>query len=183
MVQLVVLPAVHAPAVPGKNLRPDDFLRATPIPAARAFLFPGVPHGLTVRCAKGLGQGACGGARALRTGTTPDRPHQPQANPAPDQQAGLRHWAAADDDHPRGRHVDIEQRPAQPGELCTCGRQAITVIPTPEFGDVGYCGIEGAAFRPVLPCPWCGTSQPHTEPWGSPGRCPDYTLHPGLPLP
>ncbi len=69
-----------------------------------------------------------------------------------------------------------QTRPAQPGELCTCGRQAVTVIPTDQYGDVGYCGIEGAAFRPVLPCPWCGSGEPHLEAWGDPGRCPDYTL-------
>lgn len=69
-----------------------------------------------------------------------------------------------------------EPRPAQPGELCTCGRPAVIVIPTDHFGDVGYCGIEGAAYQPVLPCPWCGTSEPHLEPYGDPGRCPDYQL-------
>lgn len=69
-----------------------------------------------------------------------------------------------------------EQRPAKPGELCTCGRQAVTVFHNDEFGDVGYCGIEGAASRPVLPCPWCGAGVPHTESWGDPGRCPDYQL-------
>lgn len=75
--------------------------------------------------------------------------------------------------------MTTDPRPAQPGELCTCGRQAITVFPaTEQFGDVGHCGIEGAAFRPVLPCPWCGTSKPHLEPWGDPGRCPEYTLRP-----
>lgn len=72
----------------------------------------------------------------------------------------------------------MSERPAQPGELCTCGRPAVTVIPTEKFGDVGHCGLEGAAFRPVLPCPWCGASEPHTEPWGDPGRCPNYQLRP-----
>ncbi|MCL8016885.1 hypothetical protein [Streptomyces sp. AS02] len=74
--------------------------------------------------------------------------------------------------------MDSTQRPAQPGELCTCGRQAVTVITTEQFGQVGYCGIDGAAFRPVLPCPWCGTSAPHRESWGDPARCPQYTLRP-----
>ncbi|MFD1277331.1 DUF6225 family protein [Streptomyces kaempferi] len=69
-------------------------------------------------------------------------------------------------------------RPAHQGELCTCGRQAITVIQTAEFGDVGYCGIEGAAFDPVLPCPWCGTREPHKESWGDPGRCSAYRIRP-----
>ena len=71
-----------------------------------------------------------------------------------------------------------EQRPAEPGELCTCGRQAVTVIGTEEFGDVGYCGIEGAAFRPVLPCPWCSATDPPEEPYGGPARCPEYRLRP-----
>jgi hypothetical protein len=71
-----------------------------------------------------------------------------------------------------------QTRPTQPGELCTCGRQATIVIPTTEYGDVGYCGIDGAARRPVLPCPWCGSEEPHLEPWGDPARCPDYTLRP-----
>jgi hypothetical protein len=73
-----------------------------------------------------------------------------------------------------------EQRPADTGELCTCGRQAAVVYGTEQFGDVGYCGIEGAAFRPVLPCPWCGASEPHTQSWGDPGKCPDYQLHPPI---
>jgi hypothetical protein len=72
--------------------------------------------------------------------------------------------------------VDTEQQPAQPGELCTCGRQAVTVYSTEQYGDVGHCGIDGAASRPVLPCPWCGTSEPHKQPWGDPTKCPDYRL-------
>ncbi len=70
------------------------------------------------------------------------------------------------------------ERPAEAGELCTCGRPAVVVYVNEEYGDVGYCGIEGAAFRPVLPCPWCGSSEAHKEPWGDPGRCPQYTLRP-----
>lgn len=70
----------------------------------------------------------------------------------------------------------MSERPAQPGELCTCGRQAVTVYSTEQFGDVGHCGIDGAARTPVLPCPWCGTSEPHKESWGDPARCPDYQL-------
>lgn len=70
------------------------------------------------------------------------------------------------------------QRPAEPGELCTCGRQAVTVYPTHDYGDVGHCGTEGAAFQPVLPCPWCGATKPHATSWGDPVRCPGYTLRP-----
>jgi hypothetical protein len=72
-----------------------------------------------------------------------------------------------------------EQRPAEPGELCTCGRQAVVVYANEEYGEVGHCGVEGAAFRPVLPCPWCGATEAHTESWGDPGRCPQYTLRVG----
>lgn len=76
--------------------------------------------------------------------------------------------------------MSSEQRPAELGELCTCGRQAVVVYSSEEFGEVGYCGIEGAAARPVLPCPWCGTSEPHTQSWGDPTRCPEYTLRPAV---
>lgn len=71
-----------------------------------------------------------------------------------------------------------EQRPAEPGELCTCGRPAITVYFSPEFGDVGHCGVEGSAQHPVLPCPWCGSPTAHKTSWGDPDRCPHYTLRP-----
>ncbi|MFC9891537.1 hypothetical protein [Streptomyces pilosus] len=74
--------------------------------------------------------------------------------------------------------MNSEERPAQPGELCTCGRQAVTVFWNEKFGDAGWCGIDGAAFRPILPCPWCGADKPHRESWGDPARCPDYTLRP-----
>lgn len=80
---------------------------------------------------------------------------------------------------PAGRLARMSnQRPAQPGDLCTCGRQAVVVYTSPEYGDVGHCGVEGAAFRPVLPCPWCGSGEAHKESWGDPARCPDYTLRP-----
>lgn len=69
------------------------------------------------------------------------------------------------------------ERRAETGELCTCGRQAILIYSNTRFGDVGWCGINGAATRPVLPCPWCGTTEPHLEPYGDPARCPEYALH------
>ena len=72
--------------------------------------------------------------------------------------------------------MSSEERPAQPGELCTCGRQAVRVYVTSEHGEVGHCGIDGAAFRPVLPCPWCAASEPHRASWGDPARCLDYQL-------
>lgn len=90
----------------------------------------------------------------------PPEPHAPPAG-----------WQTA--------RMTTQERPAQTGDLCTCGRQAAVVFTTEQFGDVGYCGLEGAASRPVLPCPWCGTSEAHLESWGDPGRCPDYTLRPG----
>lgn len=74
--------------------------------------------------------------------------------------------------------MGTEERRAEPGELCTCGRQAVTVYASEQFGEVGFCGIEGAAFRAVLPCPWCASGEPHKEPWGDPGKCPDYRLRP-----
>jgi hypothetical protein len=33
-----------------------------------------------------------------------------------------------------------EERPARPGETCTCGRQAVVVYLNAEFGDVPSCG-------------------------------------------
>lgn len=69
-------------------------------------------------------------------------------------------------------------RPAESGELCTCGRQAVTVFPTHDYGDVGVCGEDGAGMRPVLPCPWCGAVKAHTTAWDDPVRCPGYTLRP-----
>lgn len=52
------------------------------------------------------------------------------------------------------------------------------MFPTHEYGDVGWCAVEGSSFRPVLPCPWCGATRAHTTPWGDPVRCPNYTLRP-----
>jgi hypothetical protein len=80
------------------------------------------------------------------------------------------------------RMTDSTTRQAVPGDLCTCGRPAVVVYSSAEFGDVGYCGIEGSQGRPVLPCPWCGSTEPHTQPWGDPGKCPAYQLRaPGSP--
>lgn len=58
-------------------------------------------------------------------------------------------------------------RRAVPGERCTCGRPAVVVFVTERFGEVGYCGTEGA--RPLLPCLFCGSTAGHGE-----DRCPDY---------
>jgi hypothetical protein len=70
------------------------------------------------------------------------------------------------------------ERPAVAGELCTCGRQAVTVFVSEKWGEVGHCGVEGSAARPVLPCPWCGATVPHTASWGDPQKCPEYRLRP-----
>ncbi|MGW2725629.1 hypothetical protein [Streptomyces sp. NPDC001492] len=76
-----------------------------------------------------------------------------------------------------GRQLPGQHRPAEDGELCTCGRQAVVVYPTHDYGDVGHCGVDGNGAHPVVPCPWCGATRPHAT-WGVPVRCPDYTLRP-----
>jgi hypothetical protein len=63
------------------------------------------------------------------------------------------------------------ERPAEPGELCTCGRQAVVVYLTRMFGRTGYCGI-GDGGDQAGPCPFCGGGR-HAQPFG---RCPDYRL-------
>jgi hypothetical protein len=60
------------------------------------------------------------------------------------------------------------QRPASAGELCTCGRPAVTVFVSEEWGETGYCGIEGG--KPEI-CPFCGSDQ-------CVGRCPEYRVRP-----
>jgi hypothetical protein len=63
------------------------------------------------------------------------------------------------------------ERPAEPGELCTCGRQAIVVYLGSAFGPTGYCGIADGGDQ-TGPCPFCGGPR-HREP---DGRCPAYRL-------
>jgi hypothetical protein len=63
------------------------------------------------------------------------------------------------------------ERPAAPGELCTCGRQAIVVYLASEFGPTGYCGIPDGG-EGTGPCPFCGGPR-HREPYS---RCPAYRL-------
>jgi len=44
------------------------------------------------------------------------------------------------------------QRPAEPGEVCSCGRPAIVVYLTEAHGPVPYCGIpDGGQAPPVEP--------------------------------
>ena len=63
------------------------------------------------------------------------------------------------------------ERPAAPGERCTCGRQAIVVYLDSSFGPTGYCGIADGGDQ-TGPCPFCGGHR-HLE-WE--GRCPHYRL-------
>ena len=62
----------------------------------------------------------------------------------------------------------ISERRAEPGELCTCGRQAIVVYLGGVFGPTGDCGIRDGGDR-TGPCPFCG--EPRHQ-----GRCPHYRL-------
>jgi hypothetical protein len=68
------------------------------------------------------------------------------------------------------------ERPAAPGERCTCGRQAIVVYLGSTFGPTGYCGIPDGGDH-AGPCPFCGGPR-HREPYG---RCPVYRLRPHQP--
>lgn len=47
----------------------------------------------------------------------------------------------------------MAERAPEPGELCSCGRQAVTVYLTEKFGPVGYCGISNASPLPGYPKP------------------------------
>jgi hypothetical protein len=67
---------------------------------------------------------------------------------------------------------DYSERPAEPGELCTCGRRAIVVYPGGRFGPVGDCGIRDGGDR-TGPCPFCGGARHVYD------RCPDYRLRLG----
>jgi hypothetical protein len=68
-------------------------------------------------------------------------------------------------------HGRPSERPAAPGELCTCGRQAIVVYLGSVFGPTGYCGIPDGGDT-TGPCPFCRGPR-HQEPEG---RCPHYRL-------
>ncbi len=61
-------------------------------------------------------------------------------------------------------------RRAVAGDLCTCGRPAVTVVERGRREPVGYCGLPDGGDQ-TGPCPFCG------EPARHPGsRCPAYTL-------
>jgi hypothetical protein len=61
------------------------------------------------------------------------------------------------------------ERPAMPGERCTCGRQAVVVYLGSTFGPIGYCGIADGGDH-AGPCPFCGGPRHQSS------RCPDYRL-------
>jgi hypothetical protein len=67
--------------------------------------------------------------------------------------------------------METSERRAEPGELCTCGRQAIVVYLGGAFGPTGWCGIGDGGDR-TGPCPFCGEPR-HSE---LEGRCPQYRL-------
>jgi hypothetical protein len=64
----------------------------------------------------------------------------------------------------------LSERPAEPGELCTCGRPAITVYLAGKFGPTGWCG-QADGGNQAEPCPFCGRGR-HAH------RCPAYRLRP-----
>ena len=70
---------------------------------------------------------------------------------------------------------DYSERPAEPGELCTCGRRAVVVYLGGAFGPIGYCGIGDGGSRQE-PCPFCGDPRSVRE--AHDGRYPSYRLRP-----
>lgn len=63
----------------------------------------------------------------------------------------------------------MDQRPARPGERCTCGRRARVVFLTEKWGPTGWCGLSDGGRRG--PCSFCGARGGHDG-----GRCPAYRL-------
>lgn len=68
------------------------------------------------------------------------------------------------------------ERDAVPGELCTCGRDAVVVVAV-HGGETGWCGLS-SELPPVLPCRFCGSWDPHRNAWGELTRCPSYRVFP-----
>lgn len=60
------------------------------------------------------------------------------------------------------------ERPAEPGEVCTCGRPAIVIFFGGPFGETGYCGRPDGGQRGR--CMFCGGQHD--------GRCPQYKVRP-----
>ena len=72
--------------------------------------------------------------------------------------------------------VESGQRPAEPGDRCTCGRHAVLVFTTVN-GSIGWCGASDGGDRSE-PCPFCGAER-HQTAWGDPAVCPQYRLRAG----
>jgi hypothetical protein len=81
------------------------------------------------------------------------------------------HALAMGEATPQEQQPAPSERPAAPGELCTCGRQAVVVYLGSILGLTGYCGVPDGGDRRG-PCPFCGGPR-HREPEG---RCPHYRL-------
>lgn len=60
------------------------------------------------------------------------------------------------------------ERPARPGELCTCGRPAAVVFLTEQWKPTGWCGISDGGAKG--PCIFCDGPAHDGE------RCPRYQL-------
>ena len=65
----------------------------------------------------------------------------------------------------------MEERPARPGERCTCGRQARVVFLTEQCGPTGWCGLSDGGRRGA--CWFRGARGGHDG-----RRCPAYRLRP-----
>lgn len=91
-------------------------------------------------------------------------------------------------------------RAAEPGELCTCGRQAVSIYPGDgEFGPTGHCGLGDGGAPVDGVCAFCGNTIDHDAYWATEraagraaaangiepqgGRCPLYRLRLADPLP
>jgi hypothetical protein len=96
----------------------------------------------------------------------PDRPPEEQG-PFTSEQAML----AAKLARMQELEAPLSERPAAPGERCTCGRQAVVVYLGSVFAPTGYCGLADGGDQ-AGPCPFCGGPR-HVAPYG---RCPDYRL-------
>ena len=59
--------------------------------------------------------------------------------------------------------METTERRAEPGELCTCGRQAIVVYLGGKYGPTGDCGIRDGGDR-TGPCPSCAAEVTPTSP-------------------
>jgi hypothetical protein len=102
---------------------------------------------------------------------------RPDAVAGPGQLRALAELVAAEQDR-RLVAGGATERPAEPGEVCTCGRPAVTVFLVGRYGPVGYCGRSDGGERSG-PCPFCGGAR-HRPPAS---RCPEYRLRPAASQP